>query len=296
MKPSDDLIVSSVEPSGSNRKKVWIQKGKNFFDTSNLPSQSNLGIDISFENSAIKLNGTSTGVGILYNQKPTVITLKAGTYTFSLTKKGGTITRNNQEVAFYLRKQGTSTVLATLTLATFVSNDKKSETFTITEETEIDIYMYVNTSGMVFSNLILGIQLEQGPTATSYEAYIEPKIYVKNGNDVYEEFVNIDEMRNVKDFVKDVSFNEAYANVSFLKNGNIVEITYQGENKTHSQNQLLFTLPEGVRPAKVKYFPFVKNANTYGTIIIGTDGTCVIGQISNASISGRIYFTITYII
>ena len=32
------------------------------------------------------------------------------------------------------------------------------------------------------------MQLEQGEVATEYEAYIEPKIYVKNDNDVYENF------------------------------------------------------------------------------------------------------------
>ena len=32
MRPSDSLIVSSVEPTGTNRKKVWMQKGKNLFD------------------------------------------------------------------------------------------------------------------------------------------------------------------------------------------------------------------------------------------------------------------------
>lgn len=33
------------------------------------------------------------------------------------------------------------------------------------------------------------IQLEQGTTATTYESYVEDKIYIKNNNDVYEEFI-----------------------------------------------------------------------------------------------------------
>lgn len=33
------------------------------------------------------------------------------------------------------------------------------------------------------------IQLEQGTTATTYEPYVEDKIYIKNNNDVYEEFI-----------------------------------------------------------------------------------------------------------
>lgn len=32
-------------------------------------------------------------------------------------------------------------------------------------------------------------QIEQNSTATSYEAYVEPQIYIKNSNDVYEEFI-----------------------------------------------------------------------------------------------------------
>ncbi len=33
------------------------------------------------------------------------------------------------------------------------------------------------------------LQLEQNSQATSYEAYIEPQIFIKNSNEIYEEFI-----------------------------------------------------------------------------------------------------------
>ena len=36
MIPNSSLIVSSTEPTGKNRKKVWMQKGKNLFDKDNV--------------------------------------------------------------------------------------------------------------------------------------------------------------------------------------------------------------------------------------------------------------------
>lgn len=39
------------------------------------------------------------------------------------------------------------------------------------------------------------VQLEQNIITTSYEAYIEPKIHVKNDNGVFEEFVNVEEIK-----------------------------------------------------------------------------------------------------
>lgn len=46
---------------------------------------------------------------------------------------------------------------------------------------------YVRFNGLI-SELDTNIQLEQGSTATTYEEYIDKKIYTKNDNGVYEEF------------------------------------------------------------------------------------------------------------
>ena len=40
------------------------------------------------------------------------------------------------------------------------------------------------------------MQLELGSTTTNYEEYVDKKIYTKNDNGVYEEFINADEVKN----------------------------------------------------------------------------------------------------
>ena len=50
------------------------------------------------------------------------------------------------------------------------------------------------------------IQLEQGSSATSYEAYIKPTLYTKNNNNVYEEFTNLE--LSYKEYAVELSANE----------------------------------------------------------------------------------------
>ena len=66
------------------------------------------------------------------------------------------------------------------------------------EEENIIIVLYSNASSDNDTNTVnfSNIQLEQGSTATDYEEYIEPKIYVKNDNDVYEEFISKESLDN----------------------------------------------------------------------------------------------------
>ena len=55
-----------------------------------------------------------------------------------------------------------------------------------------NIELRFNRSNTIFtdtSTIISNLQLEQGSTATDYEPYIDKKIYCKNDNGVFEEFV-----------------------------------------------------------------------------------------------------------
>lgn len=95
-----------------------------------------------------------------------------------------------------------------------------------------------------------------------------------------------------------VTFNENVTGTStefFVKN-NVLYIFYQGESKAHSANDLLFTLPSGYRPSKIKYTPFLASNGVnfiVGDVYINIDGTCKVNQISDNSGAGRVYLDIT---
>ena len=182
------VIVSKTKPT--TREKVWFKIGKNKFNSDELPSQTTLGVNTSFNNSIMTINGTSTGNGVMYTQSLTKIVLEAGTYTWSMNKKSGTVTRTTQAAALYLRKSGTTTNIATISAEAFATTNTKSVTFTLTERTAIDFYAYVNATGLAFNKLALEVQIEQGSKATTYEEYVEPTVYVKNASGVFEEFYN----------------------------------------------------------------------------------------------------------
>ena len=69
---------------------------------------------------------------------------------------------------------------------------KSAITFTTDETGVQNVFAYVNrsatTTASTYTVTFNNVQLEQGSKATSYEAYIEPQIFVRNSNGVYEEF------------------------------------------------------------------------------------------------------------
>lgn len=163
MRPSDDLIVSATEPTGANRKKVWMQKGKNLFNK----------------------NDIAKGYGFLATGE-----LTTNSNLFVSTE----YLPVNSSVEYTL---GNSSSIDRLVICEYDSSKTfikrniilNSSTLTITT-TSTTKYIKLNSVISALDTL----QLEQGSTATSYEAYIEPKMYVKNDNDVYEEFISKENM------------------------------------------------------------------------------------------------------
>lgn len=153
MKPNDDLIVGSTEPTGLNRKKVWMQKGKNLYDKNKSTD-------------AIALN-VDTGETLTFDGRTTsdYIEVQPNTqYTISVNGKVSTVNTcmydSNKD---YIRGMVTTTIKTT-------------------SDTKYIRFYHATTSKE-------GTQLEQNSTATEYEEYIEPKIYIKNDNNVYEKFI-----------------------------------------------------------------------------------------------------------
>lgn len=107
----------------------------------------------------------------------------------------------------------------------------------------------------------------------------------------------IDNIIEYEDFTSKVTFKENYvsSNTYFIKKGNIVFVTYQGEGKAHSANETLAVIPEGYRPKRTQTFaPFVANSNAYGVLCIYADGNFNVHQISNNTVSSRIYANFSY--
>ena len=99
-----------------------------------------------------------------------------------------------------------------------------------------------------------------------------------------------------EDITSQVTWNETVSDTNtkvYCKN-NVVYLNYQGESKTHSSGDILFTLPSGYRPLHLLYTPFVVNGATFGNFEIAANGQAKINQINSTSATGRIYSTVSF--
>lgn len=151
----DRVVVSPTEPTGDNRKKVWMQKGKNKFNP-NDKTNGYLNINGSFTSAT---DWTCSGF----------IEINSNKYILSA---NATATR-----VIWCEYDGSMNIIGTRHEVAYgnpiaiVSVNTKYIRVCFNDGTATDI------------------QLEQGTTATTYEPYVEDKIYIKNNNDVYEEFI-----------------------------------------------------------------------------------------------------------
>lgn len=159
------VVVSATEPTGDNREKVWIQKGKNLYNVNKRLMgryiDETTGDLIVQPSSDITAN---TNVGHVTEKIPCL-----GNTTYTISGENN----RNRWIEYY--DDGSHSLPTYNTSFTTSSNAKY-----------IQCYFYAGVSDISS----LKIQIEQGTTATEYEEYIEPKIYVKNDNGVYEEFIS----------------------------------------------------------------------------------------------------------
>lgn len=176
-----EVYVGAEEPVAG--EKVWFRKGKNLLNIKSNYSVTSNGLTFSYNSTTKKFRcqGTLTGTNfylMLKNIYDMGLDLyETEDYTMSIDK---------DIPANVLLKSGTEEMSAITCLETgdksaqIVNKDKKADT----------IYLYANsaTNGTVY-DFEFGIQIEQSSKATSYETYIEPQIFVRNSNGVYEEFI-----------------------------------------------------------------------------------------------------------
>lgn len=173
----NEIVVSAEEPT-ENRKRVWIQKGKNLFD----------------KNNANKFYGyfsATAGFDSAGNNDPnkTFYIECIPNCTYTVSKIAGE--RFRVGTSKNIPKAGES--------LTEVKTNTKGTQLTITSGTEDKYlsvyYMDITADTLTEQEILDSIQIEQGSTATSYEAYVENKIFIKNGNDVYEELKTDERIR-----------------------------------------------------------------------------------------------------
>lgn len=155
------VIVSSTQPQ--TNEKVWFKKGKNLFDGE-------------FIQGAISATGSFVYYAENIISKKFIEVIPGANYVFSC-EQGiypSAIITYDKDKKFMDRQNG-------------LGQGK----FLIDENTHYVILQFYNENGIKTSD-VTKAQFEQNTSPTTYEAYITPAIYVKNGN-VYEEFLKKEE-------------------------------------------------------------------------------------------------------
>ena len=152
-----DVIVSATEPT-TNRRKVWMQKGKNLIKSFRIGINYNENTD-SFE------SDQHMAITSYIEIEPNV----QYAFSHSLSTTAGGVCVFDRYFQFL----------------EVVNGDTVTTPFTITNPNAK--YIIVKAWHANISNESW-MQLEQNNTSTAYESYVEPAIYVLNENGIYEEF------------------------------------------------------------------------------------------------------------
>lgn len=146
------------------------------------------------------------------------------------------------------------------------------------------------TVAMIYKNNANG-------TYSKVYAFINDKIYFAKADSsvpatlTWVDITNPDST-NIK---SQITWNETTASgTGAYKNGNMVYITYQGESKTHSNGDTLFVLPTGLRPIQNWEASFTVDGKAYGQVHVLANGNVNINNISDNTVTGRIYFSVSF--
>lgn len=234
----DKVIVSATEPTGVNRKKVWFKKGKNSINIKEaLPGtlNNNTGeyinarstIENITDNSVtFKLTSNWAGVVFFINVLPNT------TYTLKFDSTIAEITGNVNDNYVLIDTFNNETYKRRV-----VQKSGTTHSFT-TQENENKVRICIETGKMSALNInitLSNIQLEQNTVATTYEAYVEPEIYILNSNSVYEKFEK-DECKEITLFDGSCTFgNKNICNVpDSIKN---IDVYFMCKTATNEINK-----------------------------------------------------------
>lgn len=229
--------VSSTEPTGNNKNKIWFKKGKNLFDIAAMLKSRGIslpytteknGITFTFQrDGGIKVQGTASSnvqyyVFGSYNNTTEIdfpIDLKNG---IKYTSSGGASDWSSGCQFVMYDYDGTNRR----------SIEFKNTSLTMNKDGYNPTAFLCNIQSGTTVDTIYYLQIEVGSTATNYEAPIEPEIYTKNNGEVYEKFVQ----KNSKLLWKNANPTNDFAPQAITLNTDDyenLEIYYkQGENSS----------------------------------------------------------------
>lgn len=170
-------------------------------------------------------------------------------------------------------------------------------------ENEESFFCHLDGEKLEFGNLLGFLNSGEETTYSMHGAkapdFTISKFDGTNDLSVKEVLIAMENYVTPRDFRNEVTFEsgeEGTSNCIFMCTGSRVDINYQGSQKAHSSNDVLFTLPSSLFPPHQVHVCMVKNASAYGTVVIGTDGKAKVNFISNTTTQTRIYFQATYYI
>lgn len=177
-------------------------------------------------------------------------------------KKGKTYTLYGNNAGNTLKlelKKGT-------TIVTTVKTSNNKITFTLNDDVNIITFILEGiVKGTTYNYEINNLQIEQGSNATTYNVYVEPNIYIKNNNELYDDF-NIN--------------NEGVYSVAEIKIGTWID------EKPLYRKVLSLTTPSTTNSTKIADFDKTFSIkNYYGNAFISA---------SNQLLPINFYFTDTY--
>ena len=131
-----------------------------------------LGVNVTQKESSLELNGTTNGAqNILSGGYVDIGNFKKGKYIFKAHISGSFEKQGSDDFALYIRKKNdTSKSYGNISGAN-IEEGTNSFIFELTEDTDLVIQIWVNASGIVFSNFEMKLKIEEGEIATSHSSY-----------------------------------------------------------------------------------------------------------------------------
>lgn len=255
----DGIIVSPTEPQ-TDRRKVWIQKGKNLF------------------------NGQIANRCGLSEDGTTYETLSRATTDFIPISANSNCCFSGAVFKMVCIYDNDKNFISSL-------NGSLVNTFSAPSNAKYVRLAFDNT--VDYSNL----QVEYGTEATEFEEYVNPTIYIKNDDGIYEEFIKKEEIVTTKwqALALNLNYRKVEKNIELAVNYNPSAETVNGGWIT------LGTLPEGYRPAaEVLTFPVLLRNSSNSQYLVGAgqilrNGTIRINQRTGSAVTiDNVMFTITY--
>lgn len=168
----EGIGFSEVQLLGDSFQETYT--GKNKFGAQQA-STTLFDVTTTISDGLITLDGTTKQNGnIVTDLQPVNFIAKANTtYTITGRLVSGSLDIGDHAASIYLRKaDGSSIANAYVQIGPIVSDGFQSHFFTVTEDTPCYLRVYGNSAGIIFDDLVLSVQVEEGNESTSFEPYV----------------------------------------------------------------------------------------------------------------------------